>query len=340
MSQVFPQGSALAGGPKFGQYYRHSGQINVGGIVAALIAGLIVGAVAAPIYSALVVFVPYVKLRAFGCIFYGLALGAVPAALLKKLSVRNVPISLLIVALITLFSFYISWASWESMVLRDVPDAPTPVTILTHPRVVYNLATVVYDYGTWNLNSNSYDHKNSNDDAVKGPFLASIWALEAAILFCTSLFTAGKMLSDNPFCEKCRQWCGPKLMRTTGMSDVQTLKAKLESGDFASVAALPAPTDGRSLEFTRHRCETCKELNTLSVATRFVRKDKKGRVRVNKKKMFINKLLISADDVKKLIPSESNIAVAPATVAPLPIAVQQAPSAAPVRKPIKSPQAL
>jgi hypothetical protein len=334
MSQPTPLNFGFAGGSKYGQYYRHSGQINVAGVVAALIVGILAGAIMAVVYSGVVVFIPFVKLRGIACFFFGIGLGAVPAVLMRKLKVRSIPVSLAVVGVVTLLSFYISWASWEVMVLRDDPNAPSAARIMTNPKMVYDWACVINESGTWTIGGGSYSQNgSSSNDAEKGTFLLVIWGLEAAVIFGSSLVTVRKMLNNVPFCEKCEAWCTPRLIRKTALSDPRILKTKLEAGDFSYVAALPAPADGQTLDFTRHRCETCKEMNTLSVLSRQITKDKKGRVRTNKTRTIINKLLVSSEDMEKLMPPTPAVAgVTPAALLPTTVA--------PARKPIQSPQAL
>jgi hypothetical protein len=317
----------FAGNSKHGRYYRHSGQINAGGVVAALVAGLVAGGLMAGVYSALIVFVPFIKLRGIACFFYGFGLGVVPAALLKKFKMPNVPVSMAVVGVITLVSYYLCWASWEAFVLRGVAVAPSFSRIVVHPNVVYNIAKVADEFGTWSL---------GGPEAMTGTALLGIWIVEALIIFGCALLIARSMLRDLPFCEKCQQWCGgAKTVRLTAPTDVNELRSKLESGDFAFVAGLPDPTGGAMLTFMHHQCGTCRELNTLTVMSRVIRKDKKGRVQSNKATTAINKLLVTADDVAKLKP-----AVAGASAAVPIAAVPSKPAAAPAKKSIKSPQAL
>src|SRR5262249_24382705 len=109
----------------FGQYYKHSGQINVPGLLSALVGGVIAGAILGAVYAAAVIFIPFIKLTILICLFYGIALGAVPGFLLQKFKVRNLPISLGVVLLVTVVSFYLSWASWEAIVCRNAEEFPS-----------------------------------------------------------------------------------------------------------------------------------------------------------------------------------------------------------------------
>jgi hypothetical protein len=126
-------------------------------------------------------------------------------------------------------------------------------------------------------------------------------------------------------------------VRTTALTDAKLLKSKLEAGDFAHVARLPAPTGGQFMEFNQHRCEKCRELNTLSVVSRSIKTDKKGRIKGNKKTVVLNKLLVTGEDLGKLMPAIPPTGAAVAAVA----APAAAKTAVPARKPpLKSPQSL
>ncbi len=311
MSQIRTLNYGFAGTAKYGQYYRHSGQVNAGGVGMALVAGLVAGAILGTAYSAAVIWIPFIKLRCLACLGFGLLMGAVPATILLKLKVRNVPVSLAVVGVATLFSFYISWASWEAMVGREVRNFPSFSQLVVKPVAVYRIATLINDTGTWSLGGSSYSDRDAHREAVSGTTLSLFWAAEALTLFAAALVVARKMLNDAPFCEKCEQWCSkPQTFRATAMTDVPVLKQKLEAGDFGYVATLPPPANSPFLEFSSQRCEKCTDLRTLTVKTRTIKKDKKGRVRENNTKTVVNKLLISDQDLMKLMPTPAPEATA------------------------------
>jgi hypothetical protein len=294
MTQPFHQTYSAAF--RHGRYYQHSGQINAAGLLAALAVGSIAGLVLGAIYAAAVVFIPFVKLRFLICLLYGICLGVVPARVLQFLKVRNIPISLVIVGIVTLISYYFSWACWEKIVARNIEDFPSLVQIATHPRLVYDLAVLFDDGGTWSLGDGS--------EAMKGNALLAIWGIEAITVFAGSVLVARSALASKPFCEKCEQWCaGPKTLRITTPVDDATLRSKLELGDLAYVASLGPPRSGQSLEFHLHRCDTCKQMVTLSVVKKSVTLDKKGRAKANKTKTVINKLLVQEQDLQKMMPA-------------------------------------
>jgi hypothetical protein len=306
MSQIMRLNSGLAAGSKYGQYYRHSGQINLGGVLAALTVGILAGSAMGVVYSAAIIFIPIAKLHAFCCLFYGIALGAVPAVLLKKFKVRNLPISLVIVGTVTLISFYVSWVSWEEMIITE-PRFPPFATLAADPRAVYEVARLINEHGAWSLGHGAtIVHE---PEPMKGMALLAVWVAEAAIVFGSAFGTVRTAVREQPFCEKCERWCsGPVVLRETAFTDVKELKAKLESGDFAFVAALPVGSGRQFLQFHHHWCAKCKVLNTLSVISRTAVIDRKGKVKRDVIKTVLNKLLVSGDDLLKIMPSSTDAA--------------------------------
>ncbi len=288
-----------AGPFRYGRYYQHSGQINAGGLLAALGVGTIAGVVLGGIYAVAVIFIPFIKLNFLLCLFYGIALGLVPAKLLRTMKVRNLPISLVIVGIVTLLSYYFCWATWEKVVARNEEDFPSLVEIVTRPKLVYDIAAAINEHGTWSMSE-------SSKEAMSGTALLVVWGIEAATIFIAALLTAKSLLGEKPFCEKCEKWCiGPKTLRITAPVEDNTLRMKLEAGDLAYVATLPPPNSGQSLEFQRHLCDGCKQLTTLSVVKRSVNRDKKGRTKANTTKTIINKLLVQEQDLQKMMPAST-----------------------------------
>jgi hypothetical protein len=184
--------------------------------------------------------------------------------------------------------------------------------LFTHPAAVVHIAQAVNHEGTWRMS----EHDTEN---TKGVGLWVIWAAEAMGIVLAAPLVARTVIGKAPFCEKCDQWCiGPTVLRRTAAVDARSLREKLEAGDFKFIADLTPPVTGTFLEFQKYGCSKCGELNTLSVVSNDVRRDKKGRVRKNRKKTVIDKLLIAAGDLQKIIPlkpvAQAKIADAPKPV--------------------------
>ena len=289
----------LAGSPKLGQYYRHSGQLNPAGVVAAAVIGGGAAAVLAVPYAYADRYIPEIHLNGLVCGLFGLALGAVPAFILKRFKVRNLPVSLAVIAVVAVVGLYVSWGAWESIYLP--PGMTALPRLLARPDVVVDRAVRINAVGTWGIGSTSSSSAATHENTT-GVFLALIWLAEAATLVGAALLVGRGMLGSQPFCDACDRWCdGPVAVRTTAApADPSAVRPKLEAGDFAYPATLgPATPDG-GLTFSRHTCGGCGRLNTLTVASRSVVRDKKGRARRSANKVLVNKLLVSPDDLTRV----------------------------------------
>ena len=292
----------LAGTPRTGQYYHHSGQVNPAGVVAALMAGVVAAAVMAVPYAYADKYCPEVHLNGLICGLFGLALGVVPALMLKRFKVRNLPVSLAVIALVAAAGLYASWAAWEAILMRHgLSNLPR---LIVHPDAVVAIARDINGVGTWGIGSMGSTPTGGN---TTGWFLAFIWLAEAATLVGVALLVGRSMLAGKPFCDACDRWCeAATVVRTTAPVEAKLLREKLEAGDFAFVAALGPPTPDAGLTFKRQHCDQCGRLNTLSVTRRTVTRDRKGRAKGTQTKTLVDKLLVTPDDLKRMAPAATS----------------------------------
>ena len=163
----------LAGSPRTGQYYQHSGALNPGGVLAAAVLGAVAAAVMAVPYALAVRYIPEVKLNGLMCVIFGLALGGVPAAILKRFKVRNLPVSLAVIGVVALVGIYASWVAWESLLIRTAPHHIAPWTLAARPDTVVAIAVRVNEVGTWGLGG-SAGSLSSPPEMTNGWFLSVI----------------------------------------------------------------------------------------------------------------------------------------------------------------------
>ncbi len=297
----------LAGSPRTGQYYKHSGGLNPAGVALAAVVGTVAAAAMAVPYAYADNHIPEIYLNGLVCIVFGVALGVVPAAVLKQFKVRNLPVSLAVICLVAAVGVYASWVAWEAILLRGGLAANVG-RLAAHPDAVVAFGRRVNEIGTWGIGSSSVSSSSSSSSQTNnnttGVFLALIWLAEAATLIGGALVVGRAMLHSLPFCDACDRWCEkPKVVHTTALADPAAVRQRLEAGDFAYVATLGPATPEAGLTFRHHACGGCGRLNTLSVSTRQVVRDKRGRVRQNKSKMFVDKLLVTPADLARLTPA-------------------------------------
>ena len=199
---------------------------------------------------------------------------------------------------------------WEALLLGSHAQY-TVWQRAVNPAAVVRFAVRVNETGTWSMGHSYGSSSAANSDAVSGWGLTAIWAIEAVTLLVAPVVVGRATLSSVPFCDACDAWCDTKgLVRSTALTDPNELRQKLEGGDFAYVAALPPPAPGSGLEFTRHSCGTCGQMNTLTVTRKVVARNKKGKVVKNETKVLVDKLLVSTDDLRKLVPAAPPVGTA------------------------------
>ena len=291
-------------------YYRHSGKVNFPGVAASILAGLAAGLVLAWLYVLADLYIPLVQLNLLAVLAFGAAMGAMPAIIMRRLKVRNVAVTLAVVLVVTLFAYYITWAAWEWMLLRKVPNAPTFWQLALNPGVILRLAVQINAVGTWKMSEH-------DEEAAKGVFLSIVWAGEAICIFGCALFLSRSIARDTPFCERCDRWCSPKrTVLSTGAGDPAKLRQHLEDKDFTYLATLgrPPAQAGRTWNFVHHRCEKCNQLHTLSVIDVTTKLNRKGKAQ-RKSVTLVDKLLVSPEEVIGLAPPKPVRPVVPAPVA-------------------------
>lgn len=299
--------SGFRGTGNDGEYYRTPwARISVRELLLASLAGVVIGLVPGGLfgiaYAAADNFLPFVEGAMLACAFYGVLLGGACTIALAILRIRSLAATLVLCSLVTMISFFISWSSWEAIVLRNVDDAPSFMVLVTHPSAVYDTARIISEAGTWGEGDDSDDKPK---EAVKGAQLEIYWFGEALSVLGLGFFIPlGRKVLGAPICEKCEQACSAvKVVRTTAPTDLTVLRSTLESGDFSHVSSLPAPRGFDFLEFRLNRCERCKEFNTLSVLSRRVVRDQSGKVTWNRSKTVIRNLLVTNDELQRLIPA-------------------------------------
>ena len=126
--------------------------------------------------------------------------------------------------------------------------------------------------------------------------------LEALTLLGGALLLGRATLRTLPFCDACDRWCdGPTVVRNTAVpANPQQVREKLDAGDFAYINTLGPATPAGFLEFAKHTCGGCGRVNTLTVSSRTVVRDKKGKVRQARRKVLVDKLLVTPADLQRL----------------------------------------
>jgi hypothetical protein len=281
-------------------YYSESGEVTAAGLAAAVGGGLVVAVVLAFAYSYINLYSPLLILNIFGAAGYALALGASVAALFKWGKTRNSLVGMFVVTVITLASYYLSWAVWLSIIVSRGDFAVSPWTLAADTRGMWEVLQTVNERGVWTIGG--HGGSGSKKEAVSGLLLWLCWGGEAVIVLAGACMTAWKMLTAHPFCESCRTWCAEE----QGVASIRTaesdeLRRRLEAKDFTYMKTV-GPLEEGDFEWCRldlHRCPGCGRTNTLTVQWNKLKTDRKGKQTVTSREVFRD-LLLTEGDVHQL----------------------------------------
>jgi hypothetical protein len=286
-------------------YYRHSGHVPIGGALLAGVVGTAAGVIGALVYAYFVLYVPFIYINFIATLAFGVLIGFVTARMAKAARVRNVAVTLAIVLVVTLVSYYFCWIFWiNGAANKMIKDNDTTVgDLIASPRLVWVGVRVFNQTGTWSLGRGSRE-------AVSGWFLTLIWVIEAGAIFLCSLGMAAVAIEEEMYCEKCRCWCGKgRSVRRTEPSDPDRFRRELEAHNLKCLNVLGPGKNDRYWEIEYHHCDSCDDLHAMTLTDHTVTHDKKGNAS-DKTRVVVDKLLLSAAEAQELLKPR------PAPVAP------------------------
>lgn len=279
---------------KYGQYYHHTGKVTFIGVLSAGVAGLVAGAVAAALYAYGDVYIPIIYANVLLCFAFGAGVGVACAYVMRWGKVRNVPVTLAIVGVVTLASYYVCWVVWIFAQAQRGSRTPVPVKelfdLLINPKWVYGLAIALNAQGTWAMSTT--DKSN-----VSGVFLYIVWLGEAALIFGSAIWAARLFATDRPFCETCDAWCAKgEAIARVAPAPADQLRPRLEARDFQYLRDLaPHARSDSYVELTHHQCRSCGRLHTLTATLVTITAGSRGRNNT-KRKVLVDKLLLTPEE--------------------------------------------
>jgi hypothetical protein len=277
-----------------GLYYKHSGRFTPFGALAGLVGGLAGSVPLAWLYSYGIIQMPYIKLRAFSTLFFGLVIGACAGFAMVWGKVRSNTVAALTGLVVSAAALYASWGFWLHQIFALGNYNLNTLTVLRHPVAMWGIMERVRMVGTWG---------STSDSLTKGTELAVIWSVEALTILICGAFFAMAVVSKTPFCENCDGWCkrAEKLVFFPSIFGAD-LKQRLEAKDLGFIEKLvPTSEKFAHLRFDLHSCATCDMLNTLSVTQVLVRpaKSKWTQAKVDRKQL-LNFLLLGPGEAALL----------------------------------------
>lgn len=279
MSSLTPGFSSSAGGAV---YYRPGGACDPARFAAALPVVLAIVAVLAFVYAVVEVYIPIVGyVTAVLVVGFAYLIGRVVAEAFVRAHVRGKPLATATAVLVPAFALYCAWVVFiiVGMMRQGPVNAPLPQLFL-HPIVIGRIIA---------------------DMARRDPGQVIFWVAEAAVVVGFAAVVALRPVRSVPYCETCRAWCRQTGSTALARADENTLKGKMERGDFAHLADIgPARTDTPCFtQLNVYTCPICRQLNTLNAALVTRTRNRRGRV-VNKARVFMRNLLIAPDAAENI----------------------------------------
>ncbi len=263
--------------PTFGattpEIYKHSGKVPVSGLMLALIILVPAAVVLGIIYSAAVVYIPFVKLRGIATFFYGGALGALTGTVCYHAKFRSHFFVLLTTLAVAFLSYYTSWAVHPAFLAMSQGESlgdVIPVAIVGFmPNVILGWAQLIFEEGIWGMGGG----------AIKGWSIVGVWVLEALIIFGTAL--AAKMVYGNtPFCEDCNCWTEEtKELAQLPVSPEDPAWQQFAQGNLDAVKKLQIAQDlPQYVELQLAACPSCTNSDFISAVGVTLTANKEGEI--------------------------------------------------------------
>ncbi|MCO8121864.1 hypothetical protein NHH03_08965 [Stieleria sp. TO1_6] len=242
--------------------YRRSGRVSPTSIVIAALLLIPLGLLLGALYSAAVVYLPFIKLRGIVTFFFGALLGAIAGKLCYRLKYRNG----VMVALTTLgfaaVAYYASWAVHPAMVVGpgQLGDGFVSTMLLGFdPLVIMAWMKLIFTEGIWAI--------GNNGGALSGWFAVLVWLIEAGLIVGAALVTGMGSFGNRPFCETCHRWNDEtEELAILPVSVNDPAWQQIRNGHFDALKKLQIAADSEAsyVELRLADCPTCDESDYLS----------------------------------------------------------------------------
>lgn len=275
-------------------YYRHSGKYEVTGFLLGFVTAVAAAVGLAFVYAYAVRYIPIIYVNLVLVLGFGAASGAITAIFMKKQRVRSTAAVVGAALLAQAVGYYASWAVWMNIVAHQASakSEASPATFAFDPAFLWYAVNRVNEVGAWSLKGGT---------TVSGIALWVVWGVELAAIFATAFVVARKIITTEPFCDACEEWCAAKQgVAWCGAGDRAELVLRAEAKDFGHVEKLGPARPGATptYRFDLNTCPKCGELNALSVHLCTL-KVVKGEVKTDTK-CVVDKLLLTAAEADAL----------------------------------------
>lgn len=244
------------------QRYRRSGKVSPASLAIAALVLVPLGLILGVLYSAAVVYLPFIKLRGLITFFMGAGIGAIAGNLCYRLKYRNGLLAFLTIMGFTAIAYYASWAVHPALVfgVGQLGDAFLPVAIQGFdPRIIIGWMNAVFTDGIWAM--------GGGGNALSGWGAVVVWIIEAGLIFGAAGVAGMGAYGNRPFCENCYQWNDEtEELAVLPVSTHDPAWNSIRSGHFDALTKLQISDhqeDGY-VELRLAECPTCDENDYLS----------------------------------------------------------------------------
>lgn len=256
------------------EIYKHSGRVPISGMMLALVILVPAAIVLGIIYSAAVVYIPFVKLRGIASFFYGGALGALTGTVCYHAKFRSHLIVLLATLGVAFLSYYVSWAVHAAFLAlsqgESMADVIPMAIVGLLPNFIFAWAQYIFENGIWGMGAGG---------AISGWRVVGLWVMEALIIFGTAL--AAKMVYGNaPFCEDCNGWTEEtKELAQLPVSPTDPAWQQFAQGNLDAIKKLQIVQDvPQYVELQLAACPSCTNSDFISAVGVTLTANKEGEI--------------------------------------------------------------
>ena len=235
-------------------YYKRTGRVSMLSVVTTLIGGLIGAGILASLYIALQWFIPFVYFNFL--ITLGLALGIITLVdfLHKNGKIRNAPVAIASMLIISLFTLYFQWALYVSLMMGAEENLLDGVWLkpsfsfeyfsiyFFHPSLLWADMLTLSSYGTFSIKGTQ----------VSGELLWAVWAIEALMILGWPLVYMFSGQATKPFSEVQDSWMELRKLSAQFpfVEDKAPLVDQFIQGNFSFIEN-PLPADQHADRFSK-----------------------------------------------------------------------------------------
>ncbi|CAA9201826.1 hypothetical protein [Flavobacterium collinsii] len=288
------------------KYYKPSGKFSLIFILYFLLISITAFPILALIYAYCIWYIPFVYIRFFITIGFGLLVGVVILQfVIKKGKVRNPLLGFIIGFVGAFLALYFHWTIWIDLVIKAGEsqdsnnvsilvsniDFRQVFSLIFRPDLVFEYISQINEYGMWSIKG----------AMVNGTFLWVIWLIEISIVVAISGILP-YLETKKPFSESTNSWYEEVVLPALGhIENKQQMIVDISQSNFANfdflIKNISSKKDSHSI-FTLYKSKSGK--NYLSIENKTLKIDNKGKIRFDTDQV-VEYIAISSEFSKILV---------------------------------------